>query len=285
MVSDHARRKGIALSSNMDATVVKMRGDTRRLCQILINLLSNAVKFTQEGGSVGLDVSRTEDRGAIRFTVWDTGIGISEADAKNLFQPFVQVENGMGTHLGGTGLGLSLVKRLAELHHGTVALDSIPGEGSRFHVIIPLDTQISGQSSPETRVEAPSGELVLPQGLKVLIVEDNAANTNLLTHFLKPQGCVISYAIDGRQALAQVKKSRPDVVLMDVQMPVMDGIEATRRLKIDSATAGIPVVMLTAHAMSGDQERGMQVGADAYVTKPIELPLLLASIARLVTRR
>jgi len=99
-----------------------------------------------------------------------------------------------------------------------------------------------------------------------------------------PHGCVLSFATDGRRALAQVKESFPDIILMDVQMPVMDGIEATRRLKVDPATAGIPVVMLTAHAMSGDRERGIDVGADAYVTKPIELPELLDTIARLVGR-
>lgn len=282
-----ATKKKLTLVTDLDPRVQALVADERRLRQILINLLSNAVKFTPEGGKVGLEVAPITGEPLVRFTVWDTGIGISEADQAKLFQPFVQLDSRLSRQYSGTGLGLSLVLRLSEMHGGRVTLDSQPGKGSRFSVFLPSVAPADAGAAPG--VASPAAEASFPvlhaRRPSVLLVEDNALNQETIQSYLAAQGCQVTVAKDGFEGLAEAARLRPAVVLMDVQMPGMDGLEATRRLKRTPETASLPVIALTALAMSGDRESCLAAGADEYLTKPVNLKQLAALIERLVSVR
>ena len=281
MIRDTARRKKINLELEIDEQVVEIIGDMRRLKQIIVNLLSNAVKFTPEGGKVGLRIIQDADRKNIDFNVWDTGIGIDSKDMSRLFQSFVQIDSVLARRYEGTGLGLALVKRLAELHGGSVIVESEPGKGSQFIVRIPLHIQapvpipsVSAESKPK-----------LPKFVRfplVLVAEDNIANVKVLSSFLEKSGCRILHASTGTQAVELALKKAPDIILMDVQMPEMDGIEATRRISQDPRTKEIPIICVTALAMPKDMEACLEAGARAYVSKPYEMYDLLQKIVRLM---
>ncbi|MFA5265321.1 MAG: ATP-binding protein, partial [Opitutaceae bacterium] len=280
MVRDAARRKKLVLDIELDERIVEIMADMRRMKQILVNLLSNAVKFTPEGGKVGLRILLDEKARCIEFNVWDTGIGIEEKDVARLFQSFVQIDSVLARRYEGTGLGLALVKRLAGLHGGQVGLESHPGAGSRFWVRIPQDIIVS--------VPVPSrGEEArdkLPNFTKyplVLVAEDNLANFRLVSAFLERTGCRLLHAPTGKVAVEIALKKLPDIILMDVQMPEMDGIEATRCLSHDPRTKEIPIICLTALAMPQDRDACLEAGARAYLSKPYEMRELLATMIRL----
>ena len=281
-----AAKKKITLVTDVDPRLESVLADERRLRQILINLLSNAVKFTPEGGKVGLEVAPVTGENLVRFTVWDTGIGISEEDRAKLFKPFVQLDSRLSRQYTGTGLGLSLVLRLAELHGGRVTLDSSPGKGSRFSVFMPT-TAVAG-AAPAAPAVAPAEAgfpLLRARRPTILLVEDNVLNQETILTYLTAQGCQVTVAKDGFAGLAEAARLRPAVVLMDVQMPGMDGLEATRRLKRAPETASLPVIALTALAMNGDREACLAAGANEYLTKPVNLKQLAALIERLVAAR
>ena len=281
LVKQSARKKGLKLSSSLSDEDMQIEADARRLKQVLVNLLSNAVKFTPEGGQVGVQVTHDRQSKMIHFTVWDTGIGIADEDMEQLFQPFVQVDSSLSRRYNGTGLGLALVRRLAEMHGGTVSLESEVGVGSRFTVSLParrptesLDPQRSevGSSSPPV--------LSSDRHITVLLVEDNEANTLVVTDYLESKGYRITLARNGREAIEQVQQLHPDVVLMDIQMPEMDGLEAIRRIRADreQAVAETPIIVVSALAMSGDCDRCLEAGADAYLSKPLVLRQLAQEI-------
>ncbi len=290
MVRQSAQRKGIDLTGRIDPEARLIRGDSRRLKQLLVNLLSNAVKFTPEGGSVGLAVSAGRERGCLRFTVWDTGIGIPREQFGQLFKPFVQLDSKLSRVYGGTGLGLALVYRMAELHGGSVSLESEPGRGSRFHVDLPWDPAaqdtereaVAQPQSPEPR----STPRALPgTTARVLLAEDNSANAEMLGGYLRDLGYDIQVARDGVEAVAMASENPPDLILMDVQMPEMDGIEATRRLRASEALRHTPIVALTALAMPGDRERCLDAGMDDYLAKPLGLKELNQTLQSWMARR
>ena len=262
--------------------------DGRRLKQILLNLLANAVKFTPPRGRLGLLVDDSRDGKYLRFTVWDQGVGISPEDQARLFQPFVQARSRLQREQGGTGLGLSLVKRMTELHGGTVTLESAPGHGSRFTVSLPGRDEreaVPVADQPVAPALSNPNELTALFGRsppKVLIAEDNEINFRLLDSFLHLHGCRTLHAANGQLAMDAVARSRPQIILMDINMPVMDGLEATRRLKANPATATIPIIALTALAMEEDKARGRAAGVDAYHTKPVNLRLLGEEMLRLL---
>jgi signal transduction histidine kinase/ActR/RegA family two-component response regulator len=279
LVREAARRKRIDVQIEIDTSVLEIRADMRRLKQMLVNLLSNAVKFTPEGGKVGLRISVSADTQRLEFQVWDTGIGITGQDIERLFQPFMQIDSQLARRYEGSGLGLALVKRLAEMHGGGVGVESTPGKGSRFWISLPLGFErlsIPGPSNADTGIRTP--RFIRPP--VVLVAEDNPANTTLLMGFFEKLGFRIIHATNGKIAVDLALTRMPDIIIMDVQMPEMDGIEATRRLSANQRTAAIPIICATALAMDEDRERCLQAGARDYVSKPFELNILLATIER-----
>jgi PAS domain S-box-containing protein len=278
MVKPAAAKKSIELVSSLDPAVVEAVADGRRLKQMLVNLLSNAVKFTPEGGLVGLELRGDPARQELSFSVWDSGIGIAPEDLERLFKPFTQLDSKLSRQYQGTGLGLSLVLRMAEMHGGRVTVDSRPGHGSRFDVVLPW--RGAADVPPEVMASAPAhvSEAALEdslRGLRILLADDHDENINLFGGYLRRRGATVIIARDGREALHMALTEAPDVVITDVQMPDMDGLDMITRLRAaDTAAAHVPVVAVTALAMPGDRERCLAAGADAYLSKPIGLKAL-----------
>ncbi len=404
-----AHQKNQKVSCSMGSTSPLIYADPRRVKQMLVNLLSNAIKFTPEGGDLGLTVEVSETDEVIRLTVWDHGIGIEPEDQLRLFQPFVQLDSRLARQSEGTGLGLALVQRMTELHGGSLELESRPGEGSRFTIVLPwsqpitqplprliqqtrrlehsltvednlmdaelitrylqtlglknivlpvgseavdiaaasgpdvilLDLQLPDKSGMEVlaelkadertqsipviitsveerRAEAlalgAAGYLVKPfsleelrTGLKravtdiktpgsvmviapiheaplVLIVDDNEVTLQMLADFLEKENLRVVSARNGLEMLKLVPQTQPDIILMDIQMPGMDGLEATRQVRAhaDARLASIPIIALTALAMAGDRERCMEAGASEYLSKPVNFQKLMAQIFELL---
>ncbi len=276
-----AKRQSVSYSQKPPDMI--LRADARRLKQILFNLLGNAVKFTPEGGELGLEVLGDEASNEIRFTVWDRGIGIAQEDLGKLFQPFVQLDSSLARNYPGTGLGLSLARRLTELHGGRIEVESALGQGSRFTVIIPW---LKSQTAPLWRgqAESDSGPGQTPSSAApartLLLVEDNEITIQAVSDYLTACKYTVVLTRSGPEALEVIPKIRPDLVLMDIQMPGMDGLEAIRRIRHlpDPRLANLPIVALTALAMPGDRERCLAAGANDYLSKPVELEHLLAVI-------
>ncbi|MBI5496361.1 MAG: response regulator [Deltaproteobacteria bacterium] len=272
--------KNQAVQVSVEPNDLVVRTDPRRLKQVLINLLGNAVKFTPTGGELGLDVTADATAGVLRLAVWDRGIGIAAEDLPRLFQPFTQLDSGLARRYEGTGLGLSLVMRMTRLLGGSVTVDSTPDRGSRFTVTLPwqpqpADPSQAGKGLPEPLPVASAAARL------VLLVEDNEVALNLMRDYLQSRGLRVAGARGGREALAQVQELHPDVVLMDIQMPDMDGLEAIRELRRHPETRALPVVAVTALAMPGDRERCMAAGATDYLSKPVNLAALLGTVQAL----
>jgi CheY-like chemotaxis protein len=279
-----AQKKRLGVSSIIDSQVDTVQADERRLKQILVNLLTNAAKFTPEGGQIGLEVAGDEPKGVVHFTVWDTGIGISQEQMPNLFKPFIQIDSGLSRRHEGTGLGLSLVSRLVEMLGGGISLQSKLGEGSRFTVSLPWrpaaappgvrTNQLGGETIPASAQPLP---LLKPL---ILLVEDNETNIMTTRDFLQAKGYRMIVARSGFEAIEQVEQARPHLILMDIQMPHMDGLEATRLIRARESSARTPIIALTALAMPGDRERCLAAGMNEYLSKPASLSKLLELIQR-----
>jgi CheY-like chemotaxis protein len=286
-VKQMAHSKQIKLSSNHDDVAITLLADELRLKQILVNLLSNAVKFTPNGGEVGLEVKGDAEKSVVRFIVWDTGIGIAEEDMVRLFQPFVQLDSRLSREYSGTGLGLSLVYRLTEMHGGSVSVESQAGQGSRFIISLPWRkpenlsrTHLFDGEKPEITLQTsePEFEISNRKPSMVLLAEDNQANIDTMSNYLSSKGYQIILARNGAEAIARAEADHPDIILMDIQLPQVDGLEATRRLRANPDLAAIPIIALTALAMPGDRERCLAAGANDYLSKPIGLKLLAETI-------
>ncbi|MBN8581101.1 MAG: PAS domain S-box protein [Anaerolineae bacterium] len=284
-VKQIALNKNIQLSFEQDMTYPYVVGDQRRLKQILVNLLSNAVKFTPEHGKVTLRVTADSAKDCLGFAVEDTGIGVSQTDLLRLFKPFTQVDSSLARQHEGTGLGLALVQKLAELHGGGVSVQSEVGRGSTFTVCIPGRSMIGAEERIKHQL-TPEHSIVTKQGVatggKILLAEDMESNIVILGDYLEHQGYELIYARNGEEALEKAKETLPDLILMDIQMPVMDGLAATRRLRTDPRFATVPIIALTALAMTGDRERCLEAGATEYVSKPTNLKKLKDMIASLL---
>jgi signal transduction histidine kinase/CheY-like chemotaxis protein len=275
--------KGLALVPPTEDCRYVVHVDPLRLKQILLNLLSNAIKFTAPGGRIGLEFEHDPGTEWVRCVVWDTGIGMTEQDLGNLFQPFFQVESTLSRRFGGTGLGLCLAQRLAELQGGRITVTSEPGAGSRFTVHLPLVT-----TTDDTGAK-PFSSGAIPdqrQNGKVLLVEDNAVNSAVCREYLERKGLDVIEAADGRIALARAASERPDVIVMDIQMPVMDGLDAIRQLRAsdDPELAATPIVVLSALAMAGDEQRCRDAGCDVFLAKPTRLDQLHRTLAEYLQR-
>jgi PAS domain S-box-containing protein len=408
MIKQAAQKKNLRIIESFQMQVASIQADERRLKQILVNLLSNAVKFTPEGGQIGLEVTTNTARDLVSFAVWDTGIGIAPEHLERLFKPFVQIERGLNRQHEGTGLGLSLVLRLVEMHGGSVAVASEVGQGSRFTVTLPrlasarfatfpaadsnpaaptsdhvprwalvvedaltaaeqvtrylnemdvqsvistrgldavnqavdigpdviildiLLTDVSGWSilqtlktDPRTQhipvvvisvVDEPkqaealgaAASLVKPisrtqlqavmttifpgqpatpspalvvvpetalqiHASRILLADDNETTIEMLSEYLHAHGYQVSVARNGVEAIQRTTEESPDLILMDIQMPRIDGLEAIRRIRAMHSVADTPIIALTALAMPGDEERCLEAGADAYLSKPVRL--------------
>lgn len=281
-----AAEKGLDLEVSVDPEVPdRFLGDSLRLRQVLINLASNGVKFTEQG-RVTISISTREmtgERAQLNVSVRDTGIGISPEQQSRLFQSFHQADNTITRKYGGTGLGLAISKQLIEKMGGTIGVESEPGKGSEFHftVVLELDTRSEAEITPaadgaaSSALAAAGTSRLQPDQLKgrrVLLVEDNAINTELAVELLAELGIACETAANGREGVERAAESPFDLILMDVQMPEMDGYEATRRIRAGGGHQ--PIIALSAHAMESDRRRSLEVGMNDHIIKPIDPELL-----------
>jgi two-component system sensor histidine kinase/response regulator len=278
-----AAAKKLRLSVQIASDVPRMViGDPQRIRQCLINLISNAIKFTPSGEVVA-EVSLThrhDGQVLTRFEVRDTGIGIAAEALPTLFQPFVQADSSTTRHFGGTGLGLSIVRRLIEMMGGEVGVESAPGSGSTFWFCLPLSVVESTDAASAKRDPVEAADTARPRlarryGGKVLLVEDNAVNQKVARSFLERMGCEVTVAADGRAAVEAFAPGKYQLVLVDLQMPLMDGYGATDCMrKLEQGVERTPIVALTASAMSGQRERCLAAGMDELLIKPLEIARL-----------
>ena len=286
-LSHLAQEKGLSLVENIGETLPQwVVGDPTRLRQILLNLVGNGIKFTP-AGRVELSVSLSSE-GLVHFSVRDTGIGIPKDRQSGIFEAFVQADAGTTRQFGGTGLGLSISSRLVSMMGGAIQVESKLGVGSEFSFSILLPSVAAREpqrdQSLATSPKAPpslAGQ-ASRQPLRVLVAEDNKVNQRLAKAVLENAGHKVTLASNGSDAVAAWTQQGFDVVLMDVQMPVMDGLEASSAIrKAENGASHIPIIALTANAMSGDRERCLASGMDDYLTKPINLPALMKKLAEL----
>ena len=301
-VKQQALRKRIHLELKIAPNLPELFIDERRIRQALINLLSNAIKFTPERGRVSLAVSlqqnpakitneiMNEIMSEIRFAVTDTGIGISPENLQKLFQPFVQIDGALNRQNSGTGLGLALVKSIVEMHKGTVSVTSEMGVGSCFTIALPCEN--SSIPSPIftnqlTNPSDPSPDNGIAEGLPTLLLaEDNDGNKLTISRYLKTKGYQLLFAKDGQEAIDLARSMRPDLILMDIQMPNMDGLEAIKIIRGSNIPelANIPIIALTALAMIDDRERFIEAGANEYLPKPVKLNHLAMRIKQILAQ-
>ncbi len=277
------RQKGIAIQALLPPPEEEawVSGDMVRVRQILLNLVGNAVKFTLEGGvKVRLMGVGAVPRGNIGFEVEDTGIGIPEAMQSRIFESFHQADASTTRRFGGTGLGLAISKKLVELMGGRIGVQSTEGQGSRFWITIP----VSQASAPDSCIEAVSegeGETQNSRPMKILVAEDNEVNQIVIREYICAFGHEFTLVENGEQAIEAVRREPFDLILMDVQMPVMDGLEATKAIRqLSEPARSIPIIALTANAMSGDREHYMANGMTDYVPKPIDSQMLKRAIVK-----
>jgi len=269
-----ANAKGLALIYHLPVSAPEfVIGDPLRFRQILMNLVDNAIKFTQAGRvSVRAEVLELNDETVrLEFLVSDTGIGISPDDQERIFTPFTQADASTTRNYGGTGLGLAISRKLVELMDGRIWVESQTGKGSTFHFTVCLKVhQDAAAAKAET---APGAMSCAPRNpLKVLLAEDTLTNQKLAEYILTRRGHVVEIAQNGKQALEMVHRSSYDVILMDVQMPVLDGFQTTAEIRAlpDPVKSKTPIIAMTAHALKGDAERCLAAGMDAYISKPIQ---------------
>jgi len=261
---------------------VWVRADPVRLRQIVVNLVGNAIKFTAAGS-----VTVTVTPGAadlVRFEVRDTGIGIAAGKLDSIFEAFTQADGSHTRQFGGTGLGLTITRRLVQLMGGRLWAESEPGLGSRFFVELALE-RVVPPAAKEKEAPTQAPVLAIPSGLRVLVAEDNPINQKVIGAMLRRQGWSVTLAINGVEACRCFWESCFDLVLMDVQMPEMDGLEAARRIRAEEARRGsarTPILALTAHASQAQHEQCLAHGMDSVLTKPVNLPNLLREIAAVV---
>ncbi|MFM7407321.1 MAG: GAF domain-containing protein [Cuspidothrix sp.] len=288
-IKQQALEKRIQVILNIPIGLPDISIDERRIRQVLINLLNNGVKFTPPGGRINLEVSYASlsepigenstlnSKNALRFAITDTGIGISAENMQKLFQPFTQIDSALNRQHEGTGLGLTLAKSIVELHGGEISLTSEVGVGSCFAFTIPLIEAVIVPTQQDVNT-GESNNILYPDHPEnaplILLVEDNEANIMTIADYLEVKGYRLLLAKDGETGVALAKSEHPDLILMDIQMPGMDGIEAMNQIRADEQLANIPIIALTALAMPGDKERCLSAGANQYLSKPLKLKQL-----------
>src|SRR2546428_506562 len=263
VVRSLAMKKDIEIASAVEPPDALLIADKNKFKQVLYNLLSNAIKFTPPSGKV--DLKAAVEGEALRMTVKDSGIGIPKDVQHKIFGAFYQVQSASNREYPGTGLGLALTKKLVELHGGPTDFESAPDQGTAFTVEFPLPP---GPSKPK----------------HVLVAEDNPSNLDLARMVLEGNGFAVDTASNGQEGLEKARHLRPDLILMDMQLPGVDGLAVTRQLKADPATADIKVVALTANALKGSEEQALAAGCSGYIAKPIELKKFMLQVTNFLEK-
>jgi signal transduction histidine kinase/ActR/RegA family two-component response regulator len=290
MIRETAIKRGLNVSLKVSEEFYEgqIQADNVRLKQIVMNLLSNAVKFTPSGGTIRLEAERRGKE--ILVSVFDTGLGLKPDDQKRIFQAFEQVDCSFSRQEQGTGLGLALVSKLVELHGGRLLVESDgEGLGSTFSFFIPFireEKDAEAQLAPASvrlQFQSPSDPSVAEKTRpKVLVVEDNESNMKFITDLLEDAGYEAILAFSAETAIKQAEMAKPSLILMDISLPGMDGLTATKVLKSNPVTAHVPVVALTAHAMKDDDSKAKEAGCDAYLLKPIDTKAFYRTLADIV---
>jgi CheY-like chemotaxis protein len=274
--------KGLKLELVIDPTIPPLLvGDAVRLRQVILNLVGNALKFTERGGVTveARTAGREGDKHVVQFRVKDTGIGIPQDRLRAIFEPFVQADGSTTRKYGGTGLGLTISARLAEMMGSPLEVESEIGRGSCFHFAGTFAV------AEQATVAVAAAPFVPVAGLHILLAEDNAINRVVAVRLLEKHGHTVTHACNGREALDRLATQDFDLVLMDVEMPVLDGLEAARRIRREeSGGRRLPIIGLTAHAMQGDRERCLAAGMDGYVSKPIDPAKLYRELGEVMAR-
>ena len=289
-VQAQAQAKGINLRVEVPQNLPSILVDERRLRQVLINLLNNAVKFTPAGGTVTLRATSlaTESEGSwVRLTVSDTGIGIAPEHLERLFKPFVQIDSTLNRQYGGTGLGLALVQRIIDLHGGQVQVSSEVGVGSHFSINLPWAafSTLPMQVCPLATAVTSLPTSIPGHAPLILLAEDNEANASTIASYLGAKGYRLERARTGREAVELAQAHHPDLILMDIQMPDLDGLEASRQIRADPSLAETAIVALTALAMPQDGDRCLAAGINEYICKPIKLKDLAEVVRALLNKK
>jgi CheY-like chemotaxis protein len=262
MVSLQARQKNIAISITLAPDADRLYGDRRKLQQVLLNLLSNAIKFSPEGGTIDVGTDRCKDRTAL--WVKDSGVGIALEHQERIFSEFYQVDQVHDESLGGSGIGLTLVRRLAELHGGTVSLVSAPQKGSTFTVLLPPAPLPGAEADDEA-----GRELAPAREMRVLVAEDNEANLAVLLNFLRVHNHQVAVARTGQEALDLALATNPEVILLDIRLPGMSGRVVAERLRQTPEFARTPIVAITAESDAGASLLNLQAGCTRVLKKPV----------------
>jgi PAS domain S-box-containing protein len=280
LMSPAAHHKGLRLETQIDAELSdQFEGPVDRLQQVLLNLVGNAIKFTAHGCVIA-GVRRARENGFCEFFVRDTGIGISESQIQDIFEPFMQADASLARRFGGTGLGLTISRRFVQMMGGNLQVESAPGAGSHFHFSIPLQEiqAVFPPALPETAFTADSS-FAARFPLSILVAEDDAVNRKLMVRVLRNLGYSTYVAKDGRQAVEICASHQPDCILMDLHMPEMDGIEAARRIRSLKKVGKAPfIAALTADVMPEERQRCLEVGMNDYLTKPFNLQSLTRTL-------
>ena len=292
IIKETAYKRGIRLELEVDEPLLshEIWADEIRLKQVVMNLLSNAVKFTPSGGTVRLEATKTDHE--IQISVRDNGIGIEPEDQSRIFEEFEQVDSSFSRHQQGTGLGLSLTRKLVEMQGGNISVQSDgknKGSVFKFQIpyILPPKTETTDPCSPD-KLSVNKADSVVDNEIDhhkrptIMVVEDNSVNMKLTTNLLEIGGYRSLPAFSSEEAINILKNQTPDLILMDISLPGMDGLTATQAIKKNPSTANIPVVALTAHAMKDDKERAVEAGCDAYLLKPIETRTFYMTISGLL---
>jgi signal transduction histidine kinase/DNA-binding response OmpR family regulator len=274
----------VKLLSDVDSKLPRIEGDHDRLLQVVINLISNASKFT-DVGSVTVAAKRTAE--GVEFSVTDTGPGIAVADHQTIFEKFRQVGDTLTSKPKGSGLGLPICKQIVNAHHGRIGVQSSPGNGARFFFVLPTDAPVSSPSPPSSNTAALLARIekhvaqTLPSktGGEVLVVDDDANLRELVRQQLTERGYNVRHAVDGADAIAEVRKHKPDLIILDVMMPGISGFDVAAVLKSDPETRSIPIIILS---IVQDSDRGYGLGVDKYLTKPAEAEVLADEVSKLL---
>ncbi len=281
LLRSRATAKGLEFAVELDPRLPPgLRGDPTRLRQVLFNLLGNALKFTERGRVVlRATCHALEERStAVEFAVADSGIGMDSEAIARLFSPFTQADSSMSRRYGGTGLGLAISQKLVEAMGGKIAVDSTPGGGSTFHFTVRFTHP---EAADAARLRDNDGRYVAPalRG-RVLVVEDDRVNQRVIGHFVKQMGLTMSVVEDGHEAVQAASTSSWDLILMDCQLPGLDGLEATRRIRQKLAGRPLPIIALTANASTKDRDDCLAAGMNDFLTKPVRVELLAATLQK-----
>ena len=290
LVAIKAEEKNLELHISVAGDVPNfLQGDPLRLGQILLNLVDNAIKFTETGCIIvrvelADDTPKDETKLILRFSVQDSGIGLTQTQIEGLFKPFTQTDISTSRLYGGTGLGLSISKQLVELMGGSIAVESEPGVGSKFTFTLGIQQSDGADACLDQLInnDFESGQLNTIKGCNILVVDDYAINQDVVKALLEGEGVFVSLADNGQQAVKMVKENRFDAVLMDLQMPVMDGFEATRLIRSEYQFSDLPIIALTAHAGKHEKDKCLARGMTDYVSKPIDMEQLLLVLSKYI---